>query len=86
MPVKKDIFINHDFFSNTDIKDKDKQNIDDILQEVNHGYILAAQPIVEIKKKNRLKPAKKKGFNDILLPKKSFLKTSRAISKKYKKN
>lgn len=39
------------FFSNTDIKDKDKQNIDDTLQEVNHGDILIAQPIVEIKKK-----------------------------------
>ena len=51
MPVKKDIFISHDFFSNTDIKDKDKQNIDDILQEVNHSDILIAQPIVEIKKK-----------------------------------
>ena len=56
-------------FRDTDIKDKDKQNIDDILQEVNHGDIRIAQMIVEIKEKNRLKPATKKAKNNILLSK-----------------
>lgn len=70
------------------MKDKDKLNIDNILQQVNHSNICIAQSIVEIKEKNRLKPAWKKFFSDILLPKKpnkSLLKASRAISKKYKK-
>ena len=51
MPVTEDIFIDDDLFSDTDIKDEDKQNIDNILQEVNHGDIRIAQPIVELKKK-----------------------------------
>ena len=59
-PVTKDIFIDDNLFRDTDIKDKDKQNIDDILQEVNHGDIRIDQTIVEIKEKNRLKPATKK--------------------------
>ena len=70
------------------MKDEDKQNIDNILQQVNHSNICIAQSIVEIKEKNRLKPAWKNFFSDILLPKnpkKSLLKASRAISKKYKK-
>ena len=68
------------------MEDKDKQNIDNILQQVNHSNICIAQSIVEIKEKNKLKPAWKKLFSDILLPKKtkkSLLKASRAISKKY---
>ena len=55
-PVTKDIFIDDNLFRDTDIKDKDKQNIDDILQKVNHGDIRIAQTIVEIKEKSRLKP------------------------------
>ena len=69
------------------MEDKDKQNIDNILQQVNHSNICIAQSIVEIKEKNRLNPAWKKLFSDILLPKqakKSLLQASRAISKKYK--
>ena len=86
-PLTEDIFIDDDLFSDTDMKDKDKLNIDNILQQVNHSNICIAQSIVEIKEKNRLKPAWKKFFSDILLPKKtnkSLLKASRAISKKYK--
>ena len=57
-PVTEDVFIDDNLFRDTDIKEKGKQNIDDILQEVNHGDIRIAQTIVEIK--DRLKPASKK--------------------------
>ena len=83
-PITEGVFIDDDSFSNTDIKAKDKQNIRDILQPVNHSDISIAQPIFEIKEKNSLKPAKKE-FNDIWLPKKSLIKGSRVISKKYEK-
>lgn len=58
-PITEGVFIDDDSFSNTDIKAKDKQNIRDILQPVNHSDIRIAQPIFEIKEKNSLKPAKK---------------------------
>ena len=60
MPITEDIFINDDLFSNTNKKDEDKQNIDDILQQVNHSDNCTAQPTVEIKEQSRLKPVKKK--------------------------
>ena len=60
MPITADT-IDDDLFSNTDIKEQHKQNINNILQQVNHGDIHIAQPTVEIKgEKDRLKPAKKK--------------------------
>ena len=49
VPLREDIFIDDDLFSDTGIKDEDKQIIDDILQHVNHGDIRIAQPIVETK-------------------------------------
>lgn len=60
MPITEGVFIDDDLFCNTDIKAKDKQNIGHILQPVNHSDIRIAQPIFEIKEKNRLKPAKKR--------------------------
>ena len=60
MPITEDIFINDDLFSNTNKKDEDKQNIDGILQQVNHSDNCTAQPTVEIKEQSRLKPAKKR--------------------------
>ena len=60
MPITADT-IDDDLFSNTDIKEQHKQNINNILQQDNHGDIHIAQPTVEIKgEKDRLKPAKKK--------------------------
>ena len=50
-PVTEDIFIDYNLFRDTGIKEKGKQNTDDILQEVNHGDICIAQPIVETKEK-----------------------------------
>ena len=47
----EDIFIDNDLLSNTDIKDEDKKNIDNILQQVKHVNIRNAQLIVEIKEK-----------------------------------
>ena len=41
--LREDIFIDDDLFSNTGIKDEDKQIIDDILQHVNQGNIRIAQ-------------------------------------------
>ena len=60
MSITEDIFINDDLFSNTNKKDEDKQNIDGILQQVNHSDNCTAQPTVEIKEQSRLKPAKKR--------------------------
>lgn len=45
----EDIFIDNDLSSDTKIEDGNKQNIDDLLRQVNHGGMSIAQPIVQAK-------------------------------------
>ena len=65
MPITADT-IDDDLFSNTDIKEQHKQNINNILQQVNHGDIHIAQPTVEIKGEKEVKTCKKKKKKDFV--------------------
>lgn len=46
-PKTEDIFTDDNLFSDLNIKDNDKQYIDDLLQQVNHGDMRIVQPIVQ---------------------------------------
>ena len=46
-PKTEDIFINDDFFSDSEIKDKDKQYTNDMLKHINHCDMRITQPTVK---------------------------------------
>lgn len=46
-PKTEDIFTDDNLFSDLNIEDNNKQYIDDLLQQVNHGDMRIVQPIVQ---------------------------------------
>ena len=70
-----------------EIQQLDRQYIDNILQQVDHGDLCIAQPIVKTEE-TESKPSLPLTFDNILLPrsKNLLLEASKAISKKYQKS
>ena len=87
-PTTEGFFIDDDLFSENDIEDNNKQIIDNILKDINHGDILMQYTSPEKDIKIEQKTPENLNFKDILLRKRkkkksSLLSTNKAINKKH---